>query len=635
MKKLFFLLGIIFSCISIINAQSDRWQQRIKYLIDVDVNVTTNQFVGTEKIEYINNSPDTLSRIFFHMYWNAFQPNSMMDVRSRELGQTVLGTNRRGDPILDWDSRVRDRILNLKENEIGYQRTKNVLVNGKEQKLIEHETILEVVLDKPILPKSKTNLLVNFVAQVPLQVRRSGRDNAEGVRYSMSQWYPKIVEYDYQGWNANPYIAREFYGVWGDYNVNISIDKSYMIASTGTLQNANKIGFGYENLNEKVNKPTTEKLTWNFVANNVHDFVWAADPDFAHDTAQVPGGPLLHFIYQKNQDYGTAWKDMQPLMVKAFDFMSKNFGVYPYPQYSFIQGGDGGMEYPMATLITGNRKLPSLVGVSVHEAAHSWYQGVLATNESLYAWMDEGFTSYATQETMDYLFKQGMPGSHKSAYADYFSIVQEGKEEALDTHADHFVSNNAYGTAAYSKGEVYLAQLEYIVGKFHFRTSLLTYFNTWKFKHPDCYDFIRVLEKQSGMELDWYNEYFVNTTKTIDYGIAAIEAVDNKTTVTLTREGLMPMPLDVEVVYEDNTYETFYIPLDIMRGEKPADGYNGKWTVMQDWKWVVPTYELIIPQSYKKIKSITIDPSWLMADVDKSDNVFKMDERLDFFWRNK
>ena len=191
MKKLFFLLVVVICFESTIKAQADRWQQRIKYLIDVDVNVATNQFSGTEKIEYINNSPDTLKRVFFHMYWNAFQPNSMMDVRSRELGQTILGTNRRGEPLLDWDSRVRDRILHLNENEIGYQRARKILVNGKGQKLIEHETILEVVLDKPILPKSKTNLLVYFEAQVPLQVRRSGRDNAEGVRYSMSQWYPK------------------------------------------------------------------------------------------------------------------------------------------------------------------------------------------------------------------------------------------------------------------------------------------------------------------------------------------------------------------------------------------------------------------------------------------------------------
>jgi hypothetical protein len=600
---------------------AQRWQQRAEYKMDVELNHENHRFSGKQSLIYFNNSPDELNKVFYHLYFNAFQPGSSMDVRSLT--------------IEDPDPRVGDRISSLTPEEQGYLHVKSLKMDGKNVRFTESETILEVTLDKPIAPGGKVNFEMEFEGQVPLQIRRSGRDNAEGIDYSMSQWYPKMCEYDAHGWHANPYIGREFYGIWGDFEVNITMDNSYLIGGTGALQNASEIGYGYADEEPKTKREKGGKLTWKFKAQNVHDFVWAADPDFTHDRMQVPGGPLLHFIYQKNQDYGTAWKDMQPLMVKAFDFMSKNFGVYPYAHYSFIQGGDGGMEYPMATLITGNRKLPSLVGVSVHEAAHSWYQGVLATNESLYAWMDEGFTSFATQETMDYLFKQGMPGSHKSAYADYFSIVQEGKEEALDTHADHFITNGAYGTAAYSKGEVYLTQLEYIVGKFHFRSALLSYYNTWKFKHPDCYDFIRVMEKQSGMELDWYNEYFVNTTKTIDYGIASIEAVDNKTTVTLLREGQIPMPLDVEVMYEDNTYETFYIALDIMRSEKPADGYNGKWTVMPDWKWVVPTYELTIPASYKKIKSITIDPSWLMADVDKTDNVFKMDERLDFFWKNK
>ena len=265
MRKLAFLSISIFGIFSFskIQAQPERWQQHIKYQINVNMNVVTNQFIGTEKIEYINNSPDTLQKVFIHLYWNAFQPNSSMDIRSRELGKTIL-TNRRGDQVPDWDPRVQDRISKLTDKEIGYQRVKSIKINGKDQQLIEHETILEVRLDKALLPKSKTFLDVNFEAQVPLQVRRSGRDNAEGIRYSMSQWYPKMVEYDYQGWNANPYIAREFYGVWGDYDVKITIDKSYLIAATGVLQNANQIGFGFEASDVKVPAPTGNTLTWNF-----------------------------------------------------------------------------------------------------------------------------------------------------------------------------------------------------------------------------------------------------------------------------------------------------------------------------------------------------------------------------------
>ena len=203
-------------------ASAQYWQQRVKYAMDIDMNVQSNQFTGKQKLEYWNNSPDTLTRVFYHLYWNAFQPNSMMDTRSRRQGTVVLRTDSRGNDVVDWDRRVRDRIQNLKPDEIGYQKILSLKMNGKPQNFKVLETILEVKLDKPILPKSKVVFDMEFEAQVPLQVRRSGRDNpTTKVRYSMSQWYPKMCEYDYEGWHPTPYVAREFYGVWGNYEVNI------------------------------------------------------------------------------------------------------------------------------------------------------------------------------------------------------------------------------------------------------------------------------------------------------------------------------------------------------------------------------------------------------------------------------
>lgn len=608
MQKLLFSV-ILFAIAGTMSAQANRWQQRVEYTINVNLDHTNHGFKGDETIIYYNNSDEALTHLYFHLYFNAFQPGSAMDVRSLT--------------IEDPDQRVSDRISKLKPEEYGHCHVRSLKVNGKAAEIVENETILEVKLAQPIPAKASAKIELNFDGQVPLQIRRSGRYNNEGIDYSMSQWYPKLCEYDYQGWHANPYIGREFYGVWGDYRVNITMDRKYVIGGTGILKNAEEIGKGYV-AEDKV-KPT-KGLThlWKFEALNVHDFVWAADPDFVHDTYQVTNGPLLRFFYQKDQSYSATWKEAQPLIAKAFDFMNKNFGVYPYSQYAIIQGGDGGMEYPMATLITGNRKLPSLVGVSVHEAAHSWYQGVLATNESLYCWMDEGFTSFATSETMDYLFKSGMPSGHVNAYGDYVEIALSGKEEALDTHADHYTTNYAYGTAAYSKGEVYLAQLEHIIGTFHFRSGLLRYFNTWKFKHPNANDFIRIMELQSGMELDWYNEYFVNTTKTIDYSIQSVSTTDKTTTITIERAGTMIMPVEVEVKYTNGSYQTFVIPLDIMRGSKPADGYNGKWSVMPDWTWVIPTYTFEINAGNDEIESITIDPMKGTADVNRKNNEIQM-----------
>jgi hypothetical protein len=620
MYKIFwlFIAGLISSHAQ---AQQASWQQRADYKIDIELNHTNHQFNGKETLVYTNNSPDQIDKVFYHLYFNAFQPGSAMDVRSLN--------------IVDPDPRVGDRISNLKPDETGQIHVQSLKKDGKSLSFTESETILEVTLDKPIPPGGKATFEMTFAGQVPLQIRRSGRNSSEGIEYSMSQWYPKMCEYDTRGWHANPYIGREFYGIWGNFEVNITMDKNYIIGATGFLTNANEVGHGYAMSEEKVKQPSGDKLIWKFKAENVHDFVWAADPDYQHDKMQVPNGPMLHFFYQKNTDYAATWKDLQPLAVKAFEFLSKNFGQYPYAQYSIIQGGDGGMEYPMATLITGNRKLPSLTGVTVHEAAHSWYQGVIATNESLYCWMDEGFTSFATQETMDMLFKSGMPSGHKSAYNGYFDIVREGKEEALDTHADHYETNYAYGTAAYNKGEVYLAQLEYVLGPTNFRAGLLDYFDQFKFRHPDDFDFIRVMEKRSGLELDWYNEYFVNTTKTIDYGIAMVRGVLKNTEVVIERKGSMPMPVELEVEYKDGTYETFLMSLDIMRGEKPADGYNGKWTIMPDWKWVEPVYTLTIKRPVSEIRSMTIDSSMLMADVERKNNSIVIEEAVQFIIDNR
>lgn len=608
-------------------AQPNRWQQRVKYEMDIDVDVTTNRYSGKQKLEYSNNSPDTLDKLFYHLYWNAFQPNSMMDTRSRELGKTRVGNRP------DWDARVRDRILNLKENEIGYQKVKWLKLNGVLQKTIEHETILEVQLSKPILPKQKVILEMEWDAQVPLQVRRSGRDAANGVKFSMAQWYPKLCEYDKDGWHPNPYIAREFYGVWGDFNVNISIDKNYIIGGTGYLTNANQIGYGYEAKGVKVVRPAGEKLTWKFTAPNVHDFVWAADAEFKHIVRQVKNGPTIHVLYnyvsgnQKNED---DWKRVADAAELVYPFIAKTFGVYPYKQYTFLQGGDGGMEYPMATLLNG----PGL-GTVFHEWMHTWYQMLMGTNESLYAWMDEGFTDYATDRVANYYFTEmakrngtthndtKLPKYHGDNYASYFNLVKSRLEEPMTTHADHFNTNYAYSIASYSKGAVFLSQLGYITGGDVRDKILLEYYNQWRYKHPDVNDFLRIAEKVSGLQLDWYKEYWVNGTKTIDYGIDSLWEEGGKSKVRIKRLNEIPMPIDLVLTFKDGTQQMHYIPAYLMFGQKPAEDQLPR-TVYPAWKWTHPTYIIEFDKRLTELTTVEIDPSHRMADVDRKNNKLEL-----------
>ena len=586
-----------------------RWQQRAEYTMHIDFDVEKHQFSGKQTLTYYNNSPDTLYRCFYHLYFNAFQPGSMMDVRSRT--------------IQDPDPRVDDRISKLKPHEIGFHKVRSLKQGGMDCKYTLEGTVLEVDLAKPILPGTKAIFSMEFDSQVPVQIRRSGRHNKEGIDYSMAQWYPKMAEYDHEGWHADPYVGREFHGVWGDFDVYITMPKEYVIASTGVCQNPQEVGHGYNSSSQPAQLPTGDKLKWHFRAEKVHDFAWAADPDYKHDKLAVPGtGTTLHFFYQADT-LAENWERLQPYAAKCFQVMNRNFGVYPYSDYSVVQGGDGGMEYPMMTLITGHGSLGGLVSVTVHESIHSWFQGVLASNEAKYPWMDEGFTSYAQALTLDSLYHKGALNPIARAYASYYALVESGFEEPLSTHADHFNFNRTYGICSYSKGSIFLHQLSYILGQKTFKQGMLRYFNEWKFRHPEPRDLKRILEKVSGLELDWYFEYWIYTTKFIDYGIEGVKKDGKSTRLTLEKIGKMPMPLEVVVYHEGKKQTTHYIPLSIMRGEKKPEDVQAAWVVEKDWAWTNPTYELSLPYKMNKIDSIKIDPSYRMADLDWGNNAWR------------
>ncbi len=614
-KKMFFLAFLFVSIFA--QAQTDRWQQHVDYQMDIDFDVTNHQFTGKQKITYTNNSPDKLTTLYYHLFLNAFQKGSEMHLHMQN--------------VPDPDPRVAGKFKKLKDSDIGFTQVKSLTIDGKPTHFTIEGTILEVKLPAPIQPHSSVVLEMDFLSQVPIQIRRNGRNNAEGIDYSMAQWYPKLAEYDRDGWHPDPYIAREFYGVWGDFDVKITIDKKYIVAAGGYLQNPNEVGYGYQEEGAKLHLPKGDKLTYHFKAPNVHDFVWAADRDYVHKKYLRKDGLLLHFFYQEGKET-KAWEKLAPIMDEAISFMNEHFGQYQYKTYSYIQGGDGGMEYPLATLITGHRPITSLVGVSVHEQLHSWYQMMLASNESLYPWMDEGFTTYASTLTMNHLAKKGLLGGMQyeedpfaAHYSRYIQVNKAGMEEPLSTHADHYLTNTAYWTGAYTKGELTVRQLEYVIGRDNVAKGLLAYFDLWKGKHPNPDDFFKVMEDQSGITLDWYQEYWIQTTHTIDFAVKSVKKKSRKTTkIKIEKLGVMPMPLDVVVTYKNGDKELFYIPLDVMRGEKTGDVLTEMETnIQKDWTILQKEYEFVIPAKFKKIVSVEIDPSNRMADVNRDNNIYK------------
>ncbi len=617
---LYFLIGLFAPKLT---AQSSSyWQQHVDYKMEVAVDVKNYQYLGKQELVYTNNSSDTLRRVFYHLYNNAFQPGSEMDLRLQTIkdpdGRMITKTK-------VGDKEIKEsRISKLQPNEIGYLHVSNFKQDGVTAVAKEVETILEVTLVKPILPGKSTTFTLDFTGQVPVQIRRSGRNNKEGVELSMAQWYPKMAEFDFEGWHADAYIAREFHGVWGNFDVKITIDKDYLLGGSGYLQNGNEIGFNYQDKDVVVNVPKKQKtLTWHFIAPNVHDFTWAADKNYIHDVVSTYFGTTLHFIYKNNPNIIENWKKAEPKTVQLMEYYNKIVGKYPYLQYSVIQGGDGGMEYAMCTLILGEGTFDGLVGVIAHEMGHSWFQHILASNESKHPWMDEGFTSFIEDLGLNELAATKSANPFEGAIKSYINLANSGKEQPLSTHGDRYDENRSYSIASYSKGEVFLAQLQYLIGKGNLMKTLRKYFEDFKFKHPTPNDIKRTAERVSGANLDWYLTDWTKTLNTIDYGIKNVESVTG-TKISLERIGRTPMPIDLLVEYTDGSKESFYIPLRMMSFEKENPNPEITRTILKDWTWGNQNYSFILSKSKDKIKKITIDPSGLMADVKPENNSFEI-----------
>ena len=601
--KIHLLTLAILSSLSVTRAQY--WQQKVDYIMEVTLDSETARYNGTQKLIYTNNSPETHHKVFYHLYYNAFQPGSEMAVRLKNAA--------------DKNRRFKVDIDSLTIEQQGFLRVKNLTQNGTLVQTEVAETILEVTLNEPLLPGESTILELNFEGQVPDVVRRAGKNSAEGVALSMAQWYPKMAEYDVEGWNTDPYTGREFHGVWGDFDVKITLNKDFTVAASGYLQNADEIGKGYSE--RKRPKSKKSLVTWHFIAPEVHDFTWAADPDYIHDTYPGPNGVELHFFYKDDAEIIENWKKLQPDTAKMMEYYNTKIGPYPYKQYSVVQGGDGGMEYAMLTLITGGRKYGSLFGVTAHELAHSWFQHILATNETKHEWMDEGFTSFISALASNEILEQNKDFPLEGSYRGYFNLANSGFEMPQSTNANRYKHNLAYESTAYSKGAVFLAQLGYIVGKEKLFEILQAYYDEWKFKHPQPNDFRRIAERVSGLQLQWYLTDWTQTTNKIDYAINGLENTETGSVLHLERKELMPMPQEVLVVYKNGDTALHYIPISLMRGEK-ENPYGISWTVHKDWAWANPKYDLALDGSVETIETIIIDPSNLMADIDKSNNYY-------------
>jgi hypothetical protein len=586
-------------------AQTGDWQQKVAYEMKATLKADRHLVDGFQRLTYTNNSPDALNMVFYHLYFNAFQTKSMMAERNRHLP--------------DPDGRIVPKIFNYTPDQEGWQKIKTLTQDGKPVRWDIWDTVMKVYLDHPIPSGGSSVFEMTFTSQVPLQTRRSGRDNAEGVAYSMCQWYPKMAEYDQRGWSTDPYVGREFYGVFGTFDVQIKLPAALTLGATGTLQNPEAVGHGYSNA-----KPTADSLTWHFKAENVHDFAWAADPEYIHEIAKTKDGLPIHILYRP--DAPLSWKNASKTAVAAVERLSQQFGQYPHPQFTVAQAGDGGMEYPMMIFLAGR-------GLAItHEGAHQWFYSILGSDETNYPWMDEGFTSFATTEVNGKVGGNPQP-SHLSAFAGILSARKMGFYEPLSTPSDWFDTNAGYSTSAYSGGEMLAEMLAYVIGRENRDKFFLAYFNRYKFKHPTPFEVEQVAESVSGMQLDWFFDQWTLRNWKSDYALKPIKAVQNgngwDTEIVVQRKGRATMPLDIEIKLADGTSKWVNIPLSEMMGSKPVPS---DWLVATPWGWTSPEYtlHLTLPQ---KPTFAEIDPKGMMLDDNRMNNTSKRRSALTAFMK--
>ena len=607
-KGFLVILTFVFGMISA--QQNAYYQQFAKYKMDIDVDAPNFTYKGAQTLTYTNNSPDELNVVYFHLYWNAFKPGSMMDQRVQNQGKN-------GDSRLQINGV--SRLASIPKGEEGAQNIHWIKQNGKNLKFEIQETIMKVELNTPLKPNSTTTFTMEWDAVIPHQIRRAGRNNREGIDMTMTQWYPKIAEYDYDGWATFDYIGREFHAPFSDFDVSIKIDKDYVIGAGGTLENPLEVK-GYD-AKANIKSDNKNKATWRWTAKNILDFAWAADRDYTVEEFTILDGPKVYYVYQKSEKT-KLWEESKPYVTKFFQLMNAAFGQYVYPSYSFIQGGDGGMEYGMCTMILGEgRSLEGLVGLMVHEGGHSYNQQILAYNESVRPWMDEGFTSYYDDYVMHQLFppKEPVANPFVGSIKSYVNFTKTGKEEPAVWLADHHDDGRAYSIASYVKGDLFLVQLGYIMGEQNLSLVMKEFYSQWKLKHPTDRDFMHIAQKISEMDLKWFHHYWINTTKTIDYAIKNIEYGPTSTIITLENKGQIPMPVDFSVMTKDKKVINYHIPLNMTHTWKSKDIY-GNFTTLNYWPWTQKEYTITVPYTKDQLSVVGIDFSQRMADVNPEDN---------------
>ena len=629
------------------------WQQDVHYTINAILNEEDELINGQEILVYTNNSPNTLTEAYFHLYQNAVQPGSLTDELYKQNKAKVtfgkyeaqkLGTVIHSIQINPEDNPIRDE--------------------PRESQNIAFEiqnTLLKIKLPTPLKPGDSIAFHIDFTTYFDrgsIRRRMKVYDHHGYKHFNGVHWYPRICVYDRKfTWETDQHVEKEFYGDYGFFNISLTLPNHYVVEATGTLVNKDDVlpaalrkQLDIANFKDKpigsqpsvITEPNGSFKTWNFQAVNVHDFAWTADPTYRIGETTWNGVQCVAIAQENN---AAGWQQTAQFTAKVIATYSRDFGMYNYPKIVCADAADG-MEYPMITLDGGY--YPSHQGLIAHEVGHNWFFGMVGSNETYRAALDEGFTQFLTAWCMRKLTKESQP-ELKRAFAGYMEDAIDGTDEVLETHSNDFHSATGHGGGykhVYYKTASMLYNLQYYLGDSVFLQAMKNYVEQWKFCHPYIEDFRNSIIQSAQTDLNTFFDQWFQTNKSADYSIKRITPLktSNYYRVTLQRNGKMVMPVDLDFLISPKTIPTttnanasnaknrnnrnvspsdvFYsITIPVTQYQKPGR-YNLKPWI--GWDKLRPTYTFDIEMPVDgKVKQVWLDRSGRLADINRVNNVWK------------
>ena len=607
--KLLLMVSLMFIGYSSTVSSQAYFQQDVAYKIEVKLNDKRHELSAFEKVEYINNSPDTLQFLYFHLWPNAYSNNKT------ELARQIMLF------------KGKEKLFNNPELK-GYIDSLNFKVDNLSVRwdyLPNQSDICKIWLNTPLLPNQTIVVSTPFHIKIPKGV--TSRLGHVDESYQISQWFPKPAVYDKNGWHPMSYLDQgEFYSEFGSFDISITLPDNYVVGSTGELQNIHEL----EQLNALAKDTTwksismlgkvkhisssTQTKTLRYTGNNMHDFAWFADKQFNVMKGKVvlpeSGRVVTTWVMCTNRQ-SRLWRKSLEYTNQAILEFSNLIGDYPYLSFTLVQSALSaglGMEYPGLAVIGVTKNAYTIEEVITHEIGHNWFYAALGSNERRYPYLDESITSNYQERYM----------TNKYPDKKLWEIILEKKKQAKFLHADKMPArrleelawliparNNIeqpvnlastdysscnYNLMIYNKASMNFSYLRAYLDDSIFDAAMHDYYRTWKFHHPQPNDLRSVFESHTNKKLNWFFDDLIGTTKRLDY---KIERMQNHR-LLVKNNGELISPVIIAGINGDSIYF-----------EKWIDGFSGE-------KWIDIPWG-----NYTELK---IDPNHVMPELFRLNN---------------